>query len=148
MEKTVRYVDEDTLEIKHTIIVKKENIKDVKTELDKNNITELTKLIEESLEKVGCNAEEFGEAFDKYKKAEDEFMKIYAPFKDKLIKLHEEYPDLVKTLIIGDARMTYVSPSVRDTIDTKRLKEEEPEIAKLYTKTSDVKASVRLGVDR
>ena len=41
-------------------------------------------------------------------------------------------------------KLTYVSPSERKTIDSKKLKEEEPEIAKKFTKTTNVKASVRI----
>ena len=40
--------------------------------------------------------------------------------------------------------MTYVSPSTRTIVDTKKLKEEEPDIAKKFTKTSTVKATIRL----
>ena len=80
----------------------------------------------------------------KYKTAEENFKKLYEPFKANIIKLHEQRPDLPKSVMAGGVKVTYVSPSTRTTIDSKKLKEEEPELAKKFTKTSNVSASVRL----
>ncbi len=54
----------------------------------------------------------------------------------------------IKSFETADKSMliTYVEPSTRETIDSKRLKEEHPELAKKYVKTSTVKASVRITV--
>jgi len=41
-------------------------------------------------------------------------------------------------------KITYVAPSQRETIDSARLKREKPELAIEYTKTSLVKASLRI----
>lgn len=38
----------------------------------------------------------------------------------------------------------YIAPTQRTSIDSKRLKEELPDIAEEYSKTSNVKSSVRL----
>jgi len=54
--------------------------------------------------------------------------------RDKGIKTFEN--DLVK--------ITYVAPSTRETIDSAKLKKEMPDIAAKYTKTSEVKDSVRI----
>jgi len=43
-------------------------------------------------------------------------------------------------------KVTYVEPTTRTTIDSKRLKEELPAIAEKYTKVSQVKGSVRIDV--
>ena len=43
-------------------------------------------------------------------------------------------------------KVTYVEPSTRTTIDSKKLKEELPAIAEKYTKTTMVKGSVRIDV--
>lgn len=40
--------------------------------------------------------------------------------------------------------LTYVAPSTRTAIDSTRLKKELPEIAEQYTKTSNIKASLRI----
>ena len=40
--------------------------------------------------------------------------------------------------------ITYVAPTTRETLDSKALKEELPDIYDTYVKISDVKASVRL----
>lgn len=133
--KTIRYVDEDTLEIKEV------PIETTKKEVNKLHATEELDLLEQAL---GCDADDFIRAYDKYIKAEAKFKKLYEPFKDQLIKLHEEHPEFSKTVIIGNAKLTYVSPSVRKTIDTKKLKEEEPALAEKYAKNTDVKATIRL----
>lgn len=93
---------------------------------------------------LNCEPDEFYKKYKKYKKAEEEFNAIYEPFKEGLIKLHEENEDLPKTVIVGGAKLTYVSPTTRNSIDSKKLKEEEPELVKKYTKISQVKASVRI----
>ena len=54
--------------------------------------------------------------------------------RDKGIKCFEN--DLVK--------LTYIAPTTRETIDTKKLKTDLPEIAAKYIKTSEVKDSVRI----
>ena len=63
-------------------------------------------------------------------------------YKENLLKEMEENNvlkvDTEKLLI------SYVAPSTRETLDSKKLKEEEPELAKKFTKTSNVSASVRL----
>ena len=43
-------------------------------------------------------------------------------------------------------KVTYVEPTTRTTIDSKKLKEELPAIAEKYTKTTMVKGSVRIDV--
>lgn len=43
-------------------------------------------------------------------------------------------------------KLTYVAPTTRSTLDSAKLKKEMPEIAQKYTKTSNVKASVRIEV--
>ncbi len=54
----------------------------------------------------------------------------------------------IKSFETADKSMliTYVAPSTRQSIDTDKLKEEHPELAKKYVKTSTVKASVRITV--
>lgn len=93
---------------------------------------------------LNCEPEEFYKAYKKLKKAEEAFNELYEPFKKGLIQLHEENADLPNTVIVGGAKLTYVSPSIRTSIDSKKLKEEEPEIAKKFTKTTNVNASVRI----
>ena len=127
MKKTIEVVDEDTLVMK-----------EIETEEDEADI------VEEFQSALNCEPEEFYQKYREYKKAEAEFNAIYQPFKENLIKLHEKNADLPKIAIIGGAKVTYVSPSTRSTIDSKKLKEEEPELAKKYTKTTNVSATLRL----
>lgn len=88
--------------------------------------------------------EEFTKRYKAYKKAEAKFKDMYEPFKDKLLKLYEYAPEFPKTVIVGGVKVTYVSPSTRSTIDSKKLKEEEPELAKKFTKTTEVSATLRI----
>ena len=54
----------------------------------------------------------------------------------------------IKSFETADKSMliTYTAPSTRQNLDADRLKEEHPELAKKYVKTSTVKASVRITI--
>lgn len=106
------------------------------------NEEEVKDLIEPIL---NCEPDEFYKKYKKMKKATEEFNKLYEPFKAGLIRLHTEYNDLPNTIVVGGAKLTYVSPSTRSSIDSKKLKEEEPEIAKKFTKITPVSASIKIG---
>lgn len=139
MTRTIKMVDEDTLEMKEVVIEDEEE-----TKIEELTPKEAEELADIFLGALGCDPGEFGDAYRKYKTAEENFKKLYEPFKENLIKLHEQQSGIPKTVIAGDVKVTYVAPSTRTTIDTKKLKEEEPELAKKFTKTSKVSASVRL----
>ena len=103
---------------------------------------EIKKIMQSAL---NCEPEEFYKKYKKYKKAEEEFMAIYQPFKEEILKTYaNKQNELPHTMIIGGAKVTYVAPSTRTTVDSKKLKEEEPEIAKKYSKITLVSASLRL----
>ena len=44
----------------------------------------------------------------------------------------------------SDMTISYIGPSDRETLDSKRLKEEKPEIYDEYVKISPVKSSIRI----
>lgn len=94
---------------------------------------------------LNCETEEFSEAYRKYKEAEAEFKKLYEPFKAQLLELYKTEKDMPTKILIGGIQLIYVSPSVRTTIDSKKLKEEEPELAKKFTKTTNVDATLKIG---
>lgn len=52
----------------------------------------------------------------------------------------------LKKLEVGALTVTYVAPVVRQSIDTARLKEELPDVAKAYTKDTVTAASLRIKV--
>lgn len=140
MKKKIIRINEDTLEITEIF----EDSEEPETATDtttKSEYDDFTEILHESL---NCEPEDFYKKYKAFKQAEEEFNKVYDPFKEKLIKLHENHTELPNSLVIGGCKLTYVSPSTRTTIDSKKLKEEEPEIAKKFTKTTNVKASVRL----
>lgn len=130
--KTIKVIDEDTLEMKEITVEEDKEYDSEKLEFDKFK------------QALPCEPEEFGQKYRAFKKASEEFDKVFIPFKENIIKLHEQSDYLPKTVIVDSVKLTYVSPSTRSTIDSKKLKEEEPELAKKFAKTSNVKATVRL----
>ena len=64
--------------------------------------------------------------------------------KYELTKAMEAYG--IKSFENEHIKMVYVAPTTRSTIDSTRLKKDHPDLAKEYTKTSDVSASVRITV--
>ena len=132
MKKTIKVIDEDTLEIKELVVEE-----DVTEEVAED-------IVKEFQSALNCEPEEFYQKYREMKKAEADFNAVYEPFKENLIKLHEKDPSLPKSVVVGGTKLTYVSPSQRTTIDSKKLKEEEPEIAKKFSKTSNVKATIRI----
>lgn len=52
----------------------------------------------------------------------------------------------VKKWETGNIAVTYVAPSTRVTIDSKRLKEEQPEVYNSYTKVTETKQSLRIKI--
>ena len=93
---------------------------------------------------LNCKPEEFAKKYNAYKIAKTEFEELFAPVKNTILEVHANTADLPKTLIVGGVKLTYVAPSTRSAIDSKKLKEEEPELAKKFTKISKVSASVRV----
>lgn len=128
----MKVVNEETLEIEDIV---DDTSTDNKTENYRNKI----------MEALDCKPEAFFQKYRDYLTAEAEFKRIFDPFKEKLLELYKETPEIPNTLSIGGVKVTYVSPSTRTSIDSKKLKEEEPEIAKKFTKTTDVNATLRLG---
>lgn len=132
--KKIKIIDEDTLEIKEFTIGE-----------DKDGTDYTSEEVVQALQKtLNYDPEDFYKKYKKMKKAEEEFNAIYEPFKEQLLSLYESGLELPKNIVVGGTKLTYVSPSIRNTIDSKKLKEEEPEIAKKFTKTSAVKATIRL----
>ena len=130
--KKIKIVDEDTLEMKEV------EVEEIPTD------EVLDTFADQLRSALNCEPEEFYLRYKEYKEAEAKFKELYDPFKEKLIKIHEETPSLPKSVVIGGVKLIYVSPSVRSSIDNKKLKEEEPEIAKKFTKTTNVASMIRL----
>lgn len=52
----------------------------------------------------------------------------------------------ILALKAGDVSITYVSPTTRETFDTKRFKDENAGLYEQYKKTSEVKSSIRIKI--
>ena len=77
--------------------------------------------------------------------------------KEKELKLLKDMVDSVKTVLYGTMekegiktvdrgklKITYVAPSCRTSVDSKKLEKEEPEIYKKYVKTTTVAGSIKI----
>ena len=77
--------------------------------------------------------------------------------KEKELKLLKDMVDSVKTVLYGTMekegvktvdrgklKITYVAPSSRTSVDSKKLEKEEPEIYKKYVKTTTVEGSIKI----
>lgn len=53
----------------------------------------------------------------------------------------------ILALKVGNVSVTYVSPTTRETFDTNRFKAENVDLYKQYTKTSEVKSSIRIKLE-
>lgn len=94
-----------------------------------------------------CSPKEFIDKYKAYKKAKSDFDMIFELTKGNLLDLYKtdiNTGHLPSTITVGDIKLTYVSPSIRTSIDSKKLKEEEPEIAKKYSKYTRVDATIRI----
>lgn len=80
-----------------------------------------------------------------------EFEMQVKAIKEKEEQLKESILDGMRTnnlikLDTPDISITYVAPTKKETLDTKRLKEEKPDVYLAYIKLSDVKDSIRIKV--
>ena len=134
--RTIKIIDEDTLEIREVVV------EEVSEEMTKDAADEVNRAFRQAMT---CDPDEFAKRYKEFKEAKAKFDEVYEPFKLNLLSLYKDHPDIPKTVVIGGAvKLTHVSPSTRSTIDSKKLKEEEPELAKKFTKTTNVSASIRL----
>ena len=64
-------------------------------------------------------------------------------YKENLLK---EMENNVLKIDTEELSISYVAPSTRETLDSKKLKEDLPDIYDLYVKFTDVKSSLRIKV--
>ena len=79
-------------------------------------------------------------------KSKEEELKL---LKEKVDKVKEVLYDTmgkegVKTVDRGNLKITYVAPSCRTSVDSKKLEKEEPEIYKKYVKTTTVEGNIKI----
>ena len=97
---------------------------------------------------LGVSEEELEELEDLMEdiKSKEEELKI---LKEKVDKVKEVLYDTmgkegVKTVDRGKLKITYVAPSTRVSVDSKKLQEKEPEIYKKYVKTTTVEGNIKI----
>ena len=89
--------------------------------------------------------EDLTELMEEIKAKEDELKLM----KEKVDKVKEILygtmeKEGVKTVDRGNLKITYVAPSCRTSVDSKKLEKEEPEIYKKYVKTTTVAGSIKI----
>ena len=89
--------------------------------------------------------EDLTELMEEIKAKEDELKLM----KEKVDKVKEILygtmeKEGVKTVDRGNLKITYVAPSSRISVDSKKLEKEEPEIYKKYVKTTTVAGSIKI----
>ena len=89
--------------------------------------------------------EELEELLEDIKSKEEELKLL----KEKVDKVKEVLYDTmgkegVKTVDRGKLKITYVAPSSRTSVDSKKLEKEEPEIYKKYVKTTTVEGNIKI----
>ena len=89
--------------------------------------------------------EDLTELMEEIKAKEDELKLM----KEKVDKVKEILygtmeKEGVKTVDRGKLKITYVAPSSRTSVDSKKLEKEEPEIYKKYVKTTTVAGSIKI----
>ena len=89
--------------------------------------------------------EDLTELMEEIKAKEDELKLM----KEKVDKVKEILygtmeKEGIKTVDKGNLKITYVAPSCRTSVDSKKLEKEEPEIYKKYVKTTTVAGSIKI----
>ena len=95
----------------------------------------------------GLIPESFAKDYKKLKKLQDELSKTEASIKEKLIEMFEAHPEMnSQTVTMDGLSFTYTKSYVKNTVDSKKLQEEYPDIYKKMIKTSNVKSSIKTSV--
>lgn len=123
----------------------KETCEDVCTEIDEHeHCEEQVEEEETDLQVMNSAVPEAIEIITSITVQMEEMKKQQELMKTKLLEAMERFG--VKKFENEKVSFTYVAPTTRSTIDSAKLKKDHPELAEQYTKTSAVKASVRISV--
>lgn len=96
----------------------------------------------------GIIPEQFAKDYKKMKKLQEELNRTETIIKEKLLTMFESIPDREQNSVSMDGlKFTYVGPTKRKSVDTKKLEEEYPEIYKKVLKESNVKSQIRTSVE-
>ncbi len=134
--RVIKVIDEDTLEMKEVVV------EDVTEEMTEEAADDVARAFKQAL---NCDPDEFAKRYKEFKEAKAKFDELYEPFKLNLLSLYKDRPDIPKSVVVGGSvKLTHVAANTRNTIDSKKLKEEEPELAKKFTKTTNVAATIRI----
>lgn len=96
----------------------------------------------------GIIPEQFAKDYKKMKKLQEELKKTEDEIKRKLIDMFQSIPNREQNSVSSNGlKFTYIEPSQRTTVDSKKLQEEYPEIYKQCLKTSKVNSQIRTTVE-
>ena len=106
------------------------------------NETSLTNVAKDLIPK------DFVKKYKQMKKLQSEIDEMESKFKQSLIQMFESIPELeTNSVALDGLKFTYASAYTKTTVDSKKLKEEYPEIYAKVTKTSNVKSSIRTTIE-
>ena len=91
-------------------------------------------------------AEEVVNKIVEFNKKKLEMDLIEKDLKEKL-KEAMETNNIFETVNLGELKISYRKASTRTTVDSKKLKEDLPDIYEEYSKTSDVSSSISISVE-
>lgn len=92
-------------------------------------------------------ASELVETLKEFEKKKVEIEVQEKQLREELLEAMEKYNVSAWQTNDGSVRAVYKKATKRTTIDTKRLKEELPDVAEEYSKETDVKSSVALTIE-
>lgn len=102
------------------------------------NETSLTSVAKDLMPK------DFVKKYKQMKKLQAELDEMESNFKQNLIQMFESIPELeTNSVALDGLKFTYTSAYTKTSVDSKKLKEEYPEIYAKVTKTSNVKSSIK-----
>lgn len=102
------------------------------------NETSLTNVAKDLMPK------DFVKKYKQMKKLQAELDEMENSFKQNLIQMFESIPELeTNSVSLDGLKFTYTKPYTKTSVDSKKLKEEYPEIYNKVTKTSNVKSSIK-----
>lgn len=87
---------------------------------------------------------EFKENYQKFLELKEKIEEAQDIIKKEMIKYYESLDEEDrKTLNFGSFKMSYVKSSIRKTLDSKKLQDEEPEIYNKFLKETPVKSTIK-----
>lgn len=109
-------------------------------------VVELTTALEATPLKELVASASFAEQYNALLSLAEYFSSVKSAVNEEIKEIAKSnyYATGESSIVSSDNRFTYVPPTIRETLDSKTLKEENPELYKKYVKVSPVKENFRV----